>query len=180
MKKLLLGILVTTVFFLTANAQEVKFGLKGGVNFSTILGDNPSIDSRTGFHVGGLAEVKLGDSFSIQPEVLYTQLGTSDPIYELKVDYLAIPIMTKFYLGKVFSLQVGPQFSFLLDDEFRGDVFTREPDLTNFDVAANFGFGVNLKNGLFFETRYALGITPMQENPDLQNGAFQLSVGFQF
>ena len=43
MKKILLLAVVTVLGFTNVNAQEIKFGVKGGLNFATISGDIPKI-----------------------------------------------------------------------------------------------------------------------------------------
>ena len=62
MKKLLLTAAAVFAFGF-ANAQEVKFGVKAGLNINTITGGYLSGTSKVGFHVGGLAEIKLSDKF---------------------------------------------------------------------------------------------------------------------
>ena len=74
MKKIVL--LATFLVFGTGvlSAQEMfHFGIKGGVNFSTIGGDDfDDPDSRTSFNIGALAEFPISERFSIQPEVYYS------------------------------------------------------------------------------------------------------------
>ncbi len=181
MKKVLLITLFSIVFSLKNYAQSLKFGVKAGVNFSTIRGENLDVDNRTGFHAGAIAELKLTDKFSIQPELLYTQLGTKGSGNELTTSYISLPVMAKYYLFQGLSIEAGPQASFLVDDKLevagRGIVDTNVED---FDFGLNVGLGYNFNNGIFFQTRYTLGITTIQENPDVKNGAFQLSLGYQF
>lgn len=179
MKKLLLSLLFLTGAF-TINAQSVKFGVKGGLNFATLRGENLDVDSRTGFHVGGVAELKFSDKFSLQPELLYTELGTKNSTNELRLNYISLPVMAKYYVIDGFSLEAGPQFSFLVKDEVETPTATIDPQTEDFDLGLNVGLGYTFNNGLFIQSRYTLGITPVQESPDVKNGAFQLSLGYQF
>lgn len=58
------------------NAQEVKFGVKGGLNTAFLINNtNDGLDKnpRIGFHIGGLTEIPLTDRLSIQPELLFSQ-----------------------------------------------------------------------------------------------------------
>ncbi len=108
MKKVLLVTAIAVLGLATVNAQEIKFGAKGGLNFASITGDN--IDESgltTGIHFGVLAEIPLSEKFSFQPELLYSSQA-------LNLNYLNIPLMGKYYLTKGFSLEVGPQIGFLL------------------------------------------------------------------
>jgi hypothetical protein len=56
-------------------AQLVKFGIKGGLNYANQNGSDITVNSTnydseaiTSYHVGLLAEVKLTDGFAIQPD----------------------------------------------------------------------------------------------------------------
>src|SRR5687767_10389832 len=103
-------------------AQEFGFGLKGGLNLSSLQLDDPqaSYDSRTGYHAGLFLRGKFS-KVGIQPELLlYTQKGVgefSTVKFEENFTYLTIPVMIKFYPVLGLNLQVGPQFGFLLDGE---------------------------------------------------------------
>ncbi len=181
MKKLLLITVFSILFSLNSNAQSLNFGVKAGANFSTLRGDNLDVENRTGFHIGGLLELKIADKFSIQPELLYTELGAKNSQTNLKTSYISLPIMAKYYLFQGLSVSAGPQVSFLVDDELKlPDGTLVDPDIEDFDLGLNLGLGYNFNNGIFFQARYTLGIVAVQENPDIKNGAFQLSLGYQF
>lgn len=78
MKNLIL--LFTLIIFTgsTVNAQEfIYFGVKGGLNLTTMNSRNFSDNNgRTGYHLGLLVEIPLGNRFSLQPEILYSTQGT--------------------------------------------------------------------------------------------------------
>ena len=183
MKKLLL--VLTGVFFLgNVNAQEVNFGVKAGVNFANVEGEGTNLDARTGFHVGITTEISLSDKFSVQPEVIYSAQGAKLKDFGTsQLDYLSVPVMAKYFIVKNFSIEAGPQASFLVNDVFKFDDSSMEDENLNaesLDFGFNFGLGYKFDNGLFAQARYNLGITPIEENPDITNRVFQLSVGYQF
>ena len=107
MKKLLIFTVIAIFGFSSINAQNVNFGAKAGVNFATITGDMvDSFDSRTAFHVGFVAEIVISETFSFQPELLYSAQGAdySEEGFEafegtVTLDYLNVPLMAKFYVG---------------------------------------------------------------------------------
>src|SRR5690606_3564388 len=95
----------------------------GGANFANQYGDDfPDVDKEgiTSYHAGLVSEIKLFDSFAIQPELLYSTQGATykNAVAEFKneLGYLSIPVLAKFYLSKSLSLEVGPQASFLLSE----------------------------------------------------------------
>ena len=141
MKKVLL-FFVTTIFgFALVNAQ-VTFGAKAGVNFSDITGEKvDSFEGLTSFHVGAVAEIQISEKFSVQPELIYSMQGSDysedfegdDFEGSVKVNYLNIPLMAKYYVADGFSLEAGPQIGLLVSatDEYEDAVY---PDMAPKDI----------------------------------------------
>lgn len=169
-----------------ANAKDVKIGVKLGVNIASLNGSNANnLDSRAGLIIGVAAEIPFTEKFSIQPELLYSEQGAQQKdnfMYEL--NYVLLPIMAKYYIGKGFSVEAGPQFSFLLKDELASLEQNNSSEVNtaaeNFDLGLNLGLGYQFKSGIFFQTRYNLGLVAVTEDPDIKNGVFQMTLGFQF
>lgn len=167
----------------SVTAQDVKFGAKIGMNVSTITGDDVSnIDSKTGFVLGATSEISFTDKFSVQPELLFSQQGARfEGNFTVDLNYLTLPIMAKYYVAKGFSVEAGPQFSFLVKDEvIFEDNTTSDTNAKNFDLMANVGLGYQLENGIFLQTRYNLGLLSIADDTDNKNGVFQIALGFQF
>ena len=168
------------------NGQDVKLGVKIGMNIASVNGSNANnLDSRTGFVLGVTAEIPFTEKFSIQPELLYSAQGAQQrDNFKYDLNYVSLPIMAKYYIAKGITLEAGPQFSFLLKDQLVPiDIYngTREnTDAENFDFGVNVGLGYQFKSGIFFQTRYNLGLIAISENPDIKNGVFQMTLGFQF
>jgi len=187
MKKIIL-VTAMAVFVLTSvNAQDIKFGAKAGLNFSSISGDKISeldIGITTGFNFGVLAEIPISEKFSFQPELMYSGQGYAGEALDeiVALNYLNIPLMGKYYLTKGLSLEAGPQIGFLLsaknDDTDVKDAFN------TVDFGVNFGLGYKFDNGLNFGVRYNLGLSDINNIDGFtdknKNGVFQLSVGYFF
>lgn len=185
MKKLLVfTFVVITGLFNSINAQEVDFGLKAGLNIANFSGGDADRNSLLGLHFGGFAEIGLSDKFSLQPELLYSFQGSeAEDVVKVKVDYLTIPLMAKYYLSEKFSLEAGPQIGFLLNDkaEFNdSDLPDAETDASSFDFGLNIGAAYSISSDVFAEVRYNYGITTVAENPDIKNSVFQISLGYKF
>lgn len=201
MKKITMSLLAIFAFSGAALAQtpDVKIGAKAGLNISNVS-DIDDSKSKTGFHVGAVAEIFINEKFSIQPELLYSTQGAKASQKEtfmgqtfklestLKLDYINIPIMAKYYIIDGLSVQAGPQIGFLVKAETK-DKFQGESETTNVksetqkvDFGLNFGAGYELPMGLFFDARYNLGLTKINKEGDnsLKNGVFQISVGYKF
>ncbi|WP_327018593.1 porin family protein [Croceibacter atlanticus] len=199
MKKLFLFTAIAAFGFTSVQAQDgVSFGAKGGVNFAKLTGDDvEDADGRTSFHVGAIVEIPVSDRFSVQPEVLYSGQGLQseeDGIEsKIKLDYINVPVLAKFYLTDGLSLEGGPQFGFLVNDEFEiedsngNSIEVEDLDAASFDLGAALGLGYKFTNGLFLQGRYVLGLSNVDDSEeegafedDLTNSTLQFSVGLQF
>ena len=123
MKKItLLLVSVFTVCFVNAQDMEnMSFGVKGGLNVSSVTNtDQDGVNSKSliGFHVGFFSEFMISDNFAIQPELLYSAQGvkleSDGDNGDVKLDYINIPVMAKYYVANTFSLEFGPQIGFLV------------------------------------------------------------------
>ena len=180
MKKVLFTVILFSISMLQLNAQTLKIGVKAGLNYANLNGSDIQTDAITSYHAGLVAEIGLLNSFSIQPELLYSTQGASykNAIdeYQNELGYLSIPVMMKLYVTKSLSLEAGPQASFLLSkkDEFNLN------DYNTFDFSANAGIGLKITKSLFAQARYSLGLTEISKNADAKNSVVQVSVGFMF
>lgn len=184
MKKIILAITFILASSASIQAQLLKIGVKAGVNFANQTGDfddaNISKEGITSYHAGLVAEIKLLDSFAVQPELLYSTQGATyknaGKEFKNELGYLSIPIMAKIYLTDSFSLEVGPQASFLLSEKDNVDF----EDAKTFEFGVNAGLGFKITKNLFIQGRYGLGLTEASKNADVKNSTVQLSAGFLF
>jgi len=196
MKQICIITVIALLSIFSVNAQNVQFGAKVGVNFASINGDDTDeLDMRTSFHVGVFSELSYSEKFSLQPELIYSSQGAkmSDEGFDvsIKLSYINLPIIAKYYLTEGLSLEAGPQFCLLLsakvEAEFDGESVAEDikDELNDFDFGINFGVGYKLENGINFTARYNYGFTNLADTEDLDdtkinNGVIQLSVGYNF
>jgi hypothetical protein len=124
---LIAAVLITQFSF----AQGLRLGIKGGTTVSKITGQSFSEKFSYGYHIGGFLKLKLGPKWSVQPEVLFNQVNTTvdssfkslysslyNPSYikNVKLKYLTIPLVLNYKLNKFMTLQAGPQFGVLIDN----------------------------------------------------------------
>lgn len=111
MKKILMFALIAGMF-LGVNAQEVKFGVKGGMNLSALGGDMKkfldewmglSQKTRVGFHIGAFVDVEMTENFYIQPGLFYSSKGVkaedSGDKLTMNLNYLEIPILASYRIA---------------------------------------------------------------------------------
>lgn len=180
-----------------AAQRPVRLGVIGGANLSGAWGDDAEgTGTRTGFDVGGLVQLPMGDMITIQPEVHYTQKGyeveTAGFESEVSLNYIQVPILFRAGVplaeGFDVDFQVGPSFGFLVSCEASAGSVSADCDesVKSFDYGIIAGGSFSWAAGpgdLLFDIRYDLGLTAIgdQENAaDVKNTNFQFLVGYAF
>lgn len=190
----------------TDGKDGIKFGVKAGVNFANLTGDfNPSM--KIGFHLGGFMQYKVSEKFVLQPELLFSTQGAKyndDQVGEgylvagetdIKLSYLNIPLMAKYYVTNKFSLEAGPQIGFLLSAKDKygytgtvqgvpvsesGEIDIKD-DLNSIDFGINFGVGYDFNDKISLGLRYNLGLSEISDFYYFDNNSvIQLSLGYKF
>ena len=198
MKKIILSAAMLLAIGFTAKAQDIKYGIKAGLNLATLTGDVPSdISSRTSFHAGAVVEFKVGKNFSVQPELLYSEQGAEYNTIEegmlvnakFKFSYINLPVLAKYYVIEGLSIEAGPQIGFRTGAKVEVEVpgaGSAEVDFKDATESIDFaivgGLAYDLPVGVFFQARYNAGLTKVNnDNIDkTKNGVFQFSVGYKF
>ena len=204
---------------MAASVSAQQFGVKGGMNGSSVFVDGESYNTfKASFYVGAFAEFELPNRFSVQPEIVYSAQGTySEFIHDVsgmtksvtvirselqttsKVNYLNIPILVKYELFDGFTMNVGPQFGFLLGglkqdwdlsyvavtDGVLGSVSEsgtdnyNKDDVNTFDFSVAVGLEYDITERIDVSVRYNIGLTDIAKDGKSRNGVFQLGVGFK-
>lgn len=189
MKKVLLSVAALIFIGYAANAQVWNFGPKAGVSFSSVNG-RPGATDRVGVVAGAFAEMPVNDWFSMQVEMLYNMQGfeIKDAGIKEKVhlDYMTMPVLTKFYITGGLNLQLGASFSYLINAKVKE---TGEPkysilnETNRFNVGFVTGMGYDFDFGLTLEGRYNVGLVDTFRYSDasrVRNGSLQFLVGWKF
>ncbi|WP_406844393.1 porin family protein [Flavobacterium soyae] len=168
MRKIILSAIAIFAFGFT-NAQQTRFGVKGGLNITSFSGDNDS-NALIGFQVGGFAEIKVIERLSIQPELLFSTQGASfDAIgnnndIDYKLNYINVPVLAKFYVTKQFTVEGGPQIGFLVSAKRDGNDIKDAYKST--DLGFNFGAGYNFTDNFSVGIRYTVGLSGVVDGGD--------------
>ena len=171
-------------------AQNAKWGLKGGLNVSTLTDENDELGSRLGFHAGVLSHIHLAPSWALQPEIVYSSQGAkytiSDGEHSLGLSYINIPVQLQYMFNNGFRLQTGPQVGFLIDvNDKRGDVETgnfTSDDFKTVDFAWSAGLGYLTHSGLGIDARYNFGLNNILDagTASRRNNVFQVGLFYMF
>ena len=198
MKKLLL-LTIALIGSAGIYAQTISYGVKAGVNFSTFSATFDNLTgtsaSLTGFHVGGVVDLRFNKSFSIQPGILYSTKGGSSTTTEddgqaigltaskITFNYLEIPINFLYHAavrkGSIF-IGGGPYVGFglsgsapLTTDENGLSTNRSEPvhfgggedEIHNPDFGINFIGGYQFTSNVTLSMQYGLGLQNLSNNP---------------
>lgn len=218
--QLFLVLIMLFTAFYPGLAQEVNLGVKAGGNYSTLKEiEGGETDHLPGFHVGLTAEISLSPTFSLQPELLYSLEGVkADFNYsiggatfsldqKIKLGYINLPVMAKYFVTPAFSLQAGPQAGYLVSarneyeskSKLPGEAQVNESgeddikdSLKKISLGLNLGLGYNFQNNLFIQARYHMGLSDISDYEDemgedfegelekIKNSGFQVSLGYRF
>ncbi|HEY0067479.1 MAG TPA: porin family protein [Flavisolibacter sp.] len=193
----------------TVNAGRTTFGVRAGVNFQNITGNDASDDElendlATGFHVGVNAEIPVGTGFYLQPGVLYSTKGANwSNGSKVKVNYLEVPVnfVYKPTLGTGnLLLGFGPYVAFGMGgkaEDANGNVanvvFNNELDVTEpdaqfrpIDAGGNLLAGYEFGNKFSVQLNAQLGLvninpeTGANDRARWRNTGWGLSLGYRF
>lgn len=192
MKKIIFIAACFACIHTTSNAQDFHLGVKGGVNLNKIDGQAFKSGFNAGFHLGGFAEIDISKTLGIQPEVLFNQTNTTiasdaTDIYNMALNgqkktlnYLSIPVLLRINLTKLLTINLGPQYSILMNKH--ETILQNGVDaFKSGDFAAVVGAQVNL-GSLKVYGRYNIGLSNINDidNKDKwKNQQIQLGLGFR-
>ena len=131
MKRIVLAVTAMVVFMVTAQAQGgFKVGVKAGANLNMIDGQAFNETFDLSYHLGGFAEINFNKKWGIQPELLWNQTSGKTSSFKtlyatvanpsgsenIKLNYLSIPVLLRYNIGSMLTLNAGPQFGILIKD----------------------------------------------------------------
>ncbi len=89
MKKSRLLVLAFVALSSMCFAQDVTFGVKGGLNIANqkykMDGATLSPDAHAGLHIGGFATIMFSDQFGLQPELMFSTAGSNIKFFGEKI-----------------------------------------------------------------------------------------------
>lgn len=180
MKKVFSVLMVAVALMMAAPAQAqlIKFGVKGGLNMTKLDAEGLKSDNSTGFFIGPMAEITLPIvGLGVDGAVMFSQRGKD----EFKQQGLEIPVNLKFSfgLGSMLGayLAAGPDFFY----NFK-DLKVEGGEAKKAQVALNLGAGVKLLRKLQVGVNYQIPMGNSFElgNVDVKNKTWQASLAYMF
>lgn len=202
MKTILKSLIALVICFFSVQnvaAQDVKFGVKAGADFATWGGKdvkNTDLNTSISYHVGGFAEVPLSKSFDLESGLYLSRKGFKADETLLGVDldvtntstYLDLPVLAKYNVNRNYSLVLGPQISYLIDNKMtmklagEKDSDKSVSGFNRFDLGAVAGMGYQFNNGVVVSANYDFGLISLDDvsSSKTYNRVIKASVGYQF
>jgi len=213
LKKLvaLTALCLFVLFAYEGNAQkslQPTIGLKGGVNFATLNGDDAKMtmggnnvvdaSSKLTAAFGGFITYKFSERFAVQPEVLLSMKGTvfdaDEYVQTWSLWYLEVPILFKsvfkmkrnieggVYAGPAVAYNLKATWTKEINDntEVDGEELQK---INSLDFGACVGADFNMRalgGKLYLDLRYTYGLVNIQENVSVSNGVLSAMVGYAF
>jgi hypothetical protein len=186
-------IIFAAAFFMLSSisvqAQKVHFGVKGGMNASSLnYTGNTDMQTKIGFNAGVLAHIHSSNAqWAVQPELYYSSEGAkskSNSDASLNLGYLNVPVLAQYMFDNGFRIEAGPQIGFLLSAKNKtNSSSTGVKDAyksTAFSIPV--GVGYLTHSGLGFDARYNFGISNIVDNngPSVKSNVFQFGIFYQF
>ena len=166
-------------------AQEHPIGIKFGGNISSLTGDGTdNVSSKTNFHVGFFMEINAAKDFKIQPELLFSvygfKLDGEDDTYNIRLNYVILPVMAKYFVSETFSLDAGPQVGLLVTAKNgTGSLADVKSDFYDRDFGINVGASLAISEKVSASARYYFGLTDVTA-ADTKNFNRAFQIAFQF
>jgi len=186
-------IIFAASFFLLLNAkaQEVHFGVKAGMNASSLNSSpaNADMQSKIGFNAGILAHIHGPNAqWALQPEVYYSSEGAkskSNSDAKLDLGFVNVPVLAQYMFDNGFRIEAGPQVGFLLSAKYKesGPSSDVKDGYNTVAFSIPVGVGYLTTSGLGFDARYNFGISDLNKasgGTKVHSNVFQFGLFYQF
>jgi hypothetical protein len=168
-------------------AQRSGIGIKGGLLAATTTAQKIETTVVPGATFGVYAPFQAGNRLELQPELLFTMLGSGfvEPNGDrtsLRTMMIQVPLSAKLFLNNTFNVLGGFQLGRVInaqriDPEGSTDV---TDNMRPMDLGANIGIGLDMRRGWDLSVRYYSGLWTIFEEDDAlfpRNRTLQLTAG---
>lgn len=208
MKRILLSFIIFTTFStFSAQAQRIMGAVFTGFNASQVDGDEVYGYKKFGLNIGAAAIIPIDDKWSISLENAYSEKGAHqrprfldslDGSYDLKLNYLEVPLMVHFTDKDIVTFGAGMSWGRLIGISEQRNGYemagtTLESGIyRNADLNLLLDVRFRLYKRFHFDVRYAYSIRPIATReiidsktgyPNIReqyNGLFSFRIMYKF
>lgn len=167
-----------------------RYGLKANIGSGFHKYPNEFYNGKTAFsaEAGVFAQLKLSNHFAIQPEILYSTIGSDTDKGAYRNHSVTTPVsvvlagsMNKMY-DQRFYLLFGGYYTYNFSGTLDGKNVDYKTDFEEFEYGLSYGIGVEMMSLHFCVTRkHGLsGIVQDKSVADMQNRATYFTIGYMF
>ena len=180
MSRLFVFILFSYGFISQAAAQkQFNAGITAGFTATQVDGDNWQGYYKVGLCGGGFVNTMIGERYSLQLELLYTQKGSKhnpDPVnspfsfYEMGLSYIEIPILFRYHIKPQLIAEGGISYGRLLSSQ-EEDMYGILPDdqapFQKSEYAVHGGMDLKVYKNLHANLRASYSILAIRFKPQI-------------
>ena len=176
MRYFLVAMVAMTAF--SVHAQQVKFGVKGGLDLTEMklknAGDMFKAENKVGWFIGPTLKLSMPGGLGFDIAALYNQResdlnvsdsNTAESLDKLKTKQIIVPLNVRYTIGLSDALNIfgyaGPQVAFRIGDEVQKladlEDKVREWRLKNSNFSVNVGAGITI-NHVQLSANYNVGV----------------------
>lgn len=180
---------VAVLLFTIAKSQDPHFGIKGGLNASSLNNGGSAMETIIGFNAGAFAHIHTSINWSIQPEIIFSTEGAKEPLVggnltgKHRLNYLNFPVLLQYMFNNGLRLEGGAQFGVLLSakDKVRENVLDVKDMYQSTAVSIPLGASFLTRTGFGIDARYVFGLSNIykDDSQTIQSNVFQLGIFYQ-
>lgn len=180
-------------------SQSIGLGIESGINIGDIATTpNVTTSTKTGFMVGGYADIGVTDIFSVRPGVRYITKGFSSTFngvtFSDNLSYIEVPLLLKvsvplpkvkpyFMAGPTLGIQLSASEQFGTGPQAQD--LDASPIYETIDFGLYFGGGIDFhvasKMEIFTGFGYSLGLSNISKlTTSIRNHGLQITSGVKF
>ncbi|MEO8413371.1 MAG: outer membrane beta-barrel protein [Ginsengibacter sp.] len=167
-------------FIASSNGQSINYGLSIGANLTNMKGNGIKNSFNAGWFGGGFARIDLSEKWNLQPELLFNYAnnkkatnfinyyninGNAQASEQIKLSYINVPVLIGYKVSKLLTINVGPQYSFLVYDDENLVLSDKAVAVKRNDIGILAGVQVNVENVRFF-ANYVAGVANVNNIDD--------------
>jgi len=177
MKKISLILLFFILFLLSLNSfgQNLSFGLKGGVDLTSLYGTKPNFSFQTSlldsksllnFQLGLIGKSQFNDLTGLIIEPGFIQKGSEykNSISVIRIGYIDMPILFYYSPIKDFKFEIGPEIGYSIYYKTNFNIGGWFKFKNNVDLGAIIGLSYDIYDKFNIGVRYSYGLTKLVNN----------------
>lgn len=155
-------------------SQGIQFGIKAGADINNLTGITFSDKFTFGYHAGAFGQITLSKTLSLQPELYYSEINQDtaygfstilqlkNPVSQIKLGYLNVPLLLNIKPSKSLALQFGAKYGIVTQNNVTAIGANVKDAIKNGDLSAIVGAQFYLANFRVY-ARYQVGLTDIND-----------------